>query len=286
MTNSLLLSWQQLPGHIDPIVFSIGFFSVRWYSLMYLAAFGTVFFLLRYRIRKDYPNGLGSMSAKVLIEKIPDFLVWSIFALLIGARLGYVLFYQPSIFLTPWQIINPFSNGTFTGISGMSYHGGLIGILLATSWWLKRNRLSFVSFTDLLIPTIPLGYMWGRLGNFLNGELYGTPTDGFSGMYFPTDTQQMLRHPSQLYEALGEGVLIFAILWPLRNKPWLNTKFLPLYLLLYGVIRFIIEYFRAPDAALALGLTRGQWLCLAMIIVGGMIIILSNKKSLFEKIFQ
>lgn len=282
MQHLFLSFWQHLPQHLDPIAFSIGFFSVRWYSLMYLAAFGTVFGLTRYRIGKDYPRGIGPLSAPTLKQKLPDFLMWTIIGLLAGARLGYALFYQPAMLLTPWQLINPFSEGAYVGILGMSYHGGLIGALVTGSWWIKRNKLPFFLLADLLAPVIPLGYVWGRLGNFLNGELFGRPTDSVVGMYFPSDPSGLLRHPSQLYEVLGEGVLIFALLWPVRNKPWLQGKLFPLYLILYGMIRFLIEFFRAPDAPLVWQLTRGQLLCIGMIVAGSIMMLFLRYQQPFR----
>jgi phosphatidylglycerol:prolipoprotein diacylglycerol transferase len=191
---------------------------------------------------------------------------------LIGGRLGYVLFYDFSFFLShPLRIIFPFefSNGFhYVGISGMSYHGGVLGVLLATYLFCRKNNIGFWDWADLFCPAIPLGYTFGRIGNFINGELYGRVTSGVLGMYFPDDPTHQPRHPSQIYEALGEGALLFILLWSLRRRKALKGFFLPLYLVGYGVVRFGIEFTREPDPQLGfiLGpLTMGQILCVGMI---------------------
>jgi phosphatidylglycerol:prolipoprotein diacylglycerol transferase len=201
--------------------------------------------------------------------------MWAILGVLLGGRIGYVIFYNLGYYLQhPLEAILPFtfSNGIqFTGISGMSYHGGVIGVLLAFVYVSKQYEISFFNLTDMVVPAIPLGYTFGRLGNFINGELYGRVTEVPWGMYFPAAPSHQLRHPSQLYEAFFEGIFLFAILWAMRKKsPF--PGFLPgLYLIGYGVVRFFIEFYRMPDEHLGtvLGiLTMGQILCLGMIIGG------------------
>lgn len=259
--------WQNLPAEMSPIIFSIGNFQLRWYGMMYIIAFALTYVLVRYQIKKgeyDYSD-----------EIIESFFMWAILGVLLGGRIGYVIFYNLGYYLLhPLEAILPFSfsNGIqFTGIAGMSYHGGVIGVLLAFVYVSKKYEVNFFNLTDMVVPAIPLGYTFGRLGNFINGELYGRVTEVPWGMYFPAAPSHQLRHPSQLYEAFFEGIFLFAILWAIRKKsPF--PGFLPgLYLIGYGVVRFFIEFYRMPDEHLGtvLGfLTMGQILCLGMIIGG------------------
>lgn len=271
--------WQNLQNYLDPIIFSWNNFALRWYSLSYLIAFATGYLILLYRIKKqEQPLEFGHSTS--LLDKIFFFLILGI---ILGGRLGYVFFYEPDYFLRhPIEIFWPFSNGDFVGISGMSFHGGLISALLAGLWFSKKHHLPFLPLANFIIPAVPLGYFWGRIGNFLNGELYGRPTDSALGMYFPADLTNQLRHPSQLYEAFGEGILLFIILWLFRNHPKIKTHLLWLYLIFYGLIRFLIEFFRQPDLSIGLlwlNLSLGQWLCLAMIVIGIICFTLNQKGS-------
>jgi phosphatidylglycerol---prolipoprotein diacylglyceryl transferase len=153
----------------------------------------------------------------------------------------------------------------------MSYHGGLIGIIIISIFFCRKYKIKYWNFGDLLCPAIPLGYTFGRLGNFINGELYGRVTDVPWGMYFPLDPQKSLRHPSQLYEALFEGIFLFVLLWSLRKKKHFDGFLLGIYICGYGAVRFIIEFFREPDYQLGfvLGpLSMGQILCMLMIMAG------------------
>jgi phosphatidylglycerol---prolipoprotein diacylglyceryl transferase len=271
--------WNTLPFHISPYLIEFQSFGIRYYSLMYIFAFATFYFLLKYRIKKE------DISLK---PDLPDdFLIWAITGILLGARLGYVLFYDLSYYIHyPLSIVLPFSFSGgfhFTGISGMSYHGGLIGVTLATLLYCRKNNINISYFTDIISPIAPLGYTFGRLGNFLNAELYGRPTDMPWGMIFPTDPDRLLRHPSQLYEAFFEGIVLFIILWTIRKQEWTKNKLFGLYLIGYGIIRFIIEFFREPDeqlnfviSVLSMGLTMGQVLCFIMILSGLVIIFTVN----------
>lgn len=270
--------WQHLPEHIDPYIIEVGSFRIGWYGLMYVVAFLVVYLLSLSRIRREQPG-----YSK---EQVQDFLVWVAVGLILGARLGYVIFYNLRYYMShPLEIILPvsFDGGLrFTGISGMSYHGGLIGTLLAGWLFLRKRRLGFWRFSDFLVPAIPLGYMFGRLGNFINGELYGRPTSVPWGMHFPAAPGPGLRHPSQLYEALFEGLFLFALLWPLRKKPPFEGFFLPLYLIGYGTVRFFIEFAREPDVQLGfvLGfLSMGQVLCIAMMLCGAALMAFRWKAS-------
>ncbi len=275
--DQLISTWQHIPEHIKPYIFRIGSFELRYYALMYIVAFAIVYLLSLYRIKNaeyDYPR-----------EAVEDYFTWAIIGLMAGARFGYVLFYDFSYFMSrPWEIILPFSFSGgihFTGLSGMSYHGGLIGVIAATALFCRKYKFEFWQFTDFLVPSIPLGYTFGRIGNFINGELYGRATSMPWGMYFPLDHTNLLRHPSQLYEAFFEGLFLFVMLWSLRRRRPFNGFFLPLYIIGYGTVRFFIEYVREPDAHLGIFLnsvTMGQMLCLAMII-GGSGLLLYRKKA-------
>lgn len=268
--NELVNTWQQLPYHVSPYLIEFNGFGIRYYSLMYVLAFVTVYLLLRYRLKTE--------SFQITKEHIDDFVVWAAVGVLLGGRLGYVLFYNFSYFLNhPLEILLPFSfsNGIqFTGISGMSYHGGLIGVVVAVVLFCKKNNITIMAFGDLFSPAAPLGYTFGRLGNFFNGELYGRATQVSWGMFFPSDPSHTLRHPSQLYEALFEGVALFCILWMIRRKKWCRSRLFPLYLAGYGTVRFFIEFVRMPDEHLNFVLwnfTMGQVLCAAMVAVSAVL---------------
>jgi phosphatidylglycerol:prolipoprotein diacylglycerol transferase len=259
--------WQHIPEHIRPYIFQIGSFQLRYYGLMYIAGFATVYMLCLYRLRREHFE-----YSRVEIE---NFFMWAIVGLMIGARLGYVIFYNlPYYIAHPLEIFLPFSvegGFRFTGLAGMSYHGGLIGVLVATFMYCRKNGIKFLRFVDFIIPAIPMGYTFGRIGNFINGELYGRPTSLSIGMYFPLDPTGMLRHPSQLYEAFFEGIFLFIILWNLRRIRSFDGFFLACYITGYGMVRFFIEFVREPDPQIGLFLgfiSLGQILCLAMIVAG------------------
>ena len=271
--------WQHLPSHMNPVIFHIGSFRLQYYGLMYLVAFGLTYALAAYRLKKE-PRW------EISKDQLQGVMTAMIIGLILGARLGYVLFYNLSYYLHhPLEIILPFdiSNGfRFTGISGMSYHGGLIGTIVASWWYMHRHQLHFLKMADLLVPCIPAGYTFGRLGNFINGELWGRLTTSPIGMYFPNSPNpSLLRHPSQLYEALGEGIILFVILWSIRNRIRIPGAMLGLYLLGYGGVRFIIEFFRQPDQQLGfvfLFFSMGQLLCIAMIL-GGLVLLYFARKQ-------
>jgi phosphatidylglycerol:prolipoprotein diacylglycerol transferase len=261
--------WQHLPQHLSPVIFQIGSFKLQYYGLMYLVAFAITYGLVLYRLKRENRFDITRQQANDITTVI-------ILGLMIGARLGYVVFYNPGYYLNhPLEIFLPFSfsNGiTFTGISGMSYHGGLIGILVALRLYTRRNAIRLRDVADLYIPGIPLGYTFGRLGNFINGEIYGRITTAPIGMYFPLAPEKALRHPSQLYEAFFEGIFLFAVLWSIRKVRAPRGAMLAFYLIGYGTVRFFIEFYREPDAHLGFVVgffTIGQVLCAAMIAAGG-----------------
>jgi len=284
MMGDFLYFYEHIPYHINPVFFSAGFFRVSWYAMMYIVAFGVVYLLLRYRIRRkeifNFQFSLGNqfpISNDQILKLLTDFLLYSFLGLLIGARLGYVFFYNFSFFWhNPLAIISPFDlmTGKFIGIYGMSYHGGLIGVIIVAVIFCRKNSISFWRWANFVVPAIPLGYFFGRLGNFLSGQLYGRVTTKPWGMYFPGVNQ--LRHPSQLYEAALEGLILFAVLWPLRNKKIMRENTLATYIIGYAVARMICEFFREPDpqiGILAGYFTMGQLLSFLMLL-GGLIIFL------------
>ena len=266
--NTFINWWQNLPENFSPVIFQIGSFSLHYYGLMYIIAFAITYGLVTYRIRTESRFSVSSEQAK-------DLMLYMILGLIIGARIGYVLFYNFSYYLIhPLEIIIPFrfENGiTFTGISGMSFHGGLLGVIASTCMFARKSNLILYEIADLFIPAIPLGYTFGRLGNFINGELYGRVTRQAIGMHFPQAPGPELRHPSQLYEAFFEGIFLFGLLWGLRRFKQPMGAMLAFYLIGYGTVRFFIEYFRQPDEHLGLifiSLSMGQLLSAAMIGVG------------------
>ncbi len=260
--------WQHLPQNINPVIFEIGWFKVQYYGLSYIVAFALTYILVLYRIQHEE-------RFEFTKNQVNDITTYAILGLIIGARLGYVIFYNLTYYLRhPLEIFLPFSfsNGfTFTGISGMSYHGGLIGALLAVTWYVYKAKLNFWDVMDLYFTVVPLGYTFGRLGNFMNGELYGRITTAPIGMYFPQASEAALRHPSQLYEAFFEGIFLFVILWSIRKIKKPRGTMLAFYVIGYGTVRFFIEFFREPDAHIGfifLSFSMGQVLC-ALMIAGG-----------------
>ncbi|MDR1811802.1 MAG: prolipoprotein diacylglyceryl transferase [Candidatus Fibromonas sp.] len=263
--------WNTIPQHLDPTAITILGFPLRWYGLMYLAAFFfgyhlTWYFTKKYKIQDMKREQLDSVAT------------WLIAGILIGARLGYVFFYNFGYYINHLsEIILPFSFSGgfhFTGISGMSYHGGLICSFLMTSYAIKKQKLDYWKSINTLALIVPLVYTFGRLGNFINGELYGRVTESAIGMVFPgaPENPPVLRHPSQIYEMCFEGFVLFGLiylLWILFPK--IRDYSLSLYLIGYGTARFFIEFFREPDAHIGLNafdMSRGQMLCSVMILSG------------------
>jgi len=245
---------------IDPVAFSIGPLAVRWYGLMYLAGFGLAWWLGIRRITAGKDAGL----APVTRAQFDDMLFLAVIGVILGGRLGYVLFYKPAEYLAqPLKIFAVWEGG-------MSFHGGLLGVMLAMAFAARRYGVGYLRLMDFVAPVCPLGLAAGRLGNFLNGELWGRVTDLPWGMVF-RGAGPAPRHPSQLYEFALEGLALFVLLWWFSSKPRPVGQVSGLFLLGYGAFRFIVEFTREPDAFLgflALGLTMGQWLCVPMIVGG------------------
>jgi phosphatidylglycerol:prolipoprotein diacylglycerol transferase len=269
--------WQHLPAHIDPVIFEIGSFRLQYYGLMYIVAFAITYILASYRIRRE-------TRFSIDVDQLQGLMTAMILGLIIGGRLGYVLFYNFSYYLQhPLEIVLPFqfSDGVrFTGITGMSYHGGVIGVVVAALIFVRRQGLDFFHMADLIVPCIPLGYTFGRIGNFINGELYGRVTTHPIGMFFPFAPGPGRRHPSQLYEAFFEGIVLFVVLWAVKGRIAIRGAMLALYLMGYGLVRFFIEYARQPDAHLGfilLRLSMGQILCLAMMLAGAILLVVLKR---------
>jgi len=303
-----MLAYFNYPSWIKPeIIPGVPF--LRWYGLMYLVAFGVSYALFSKQVKKN--------KLEVSKDLVSDYVTWVIVGLLVGARIFATLVYDTSgrYWTAPWLIFWPFQEGRFVGLAGMSYHGGVLGGIAGAVLFSRRKKLDVLKWGDMLVSAIPLGYTFGRLGNFLNGELFGRVTTGPWGIIFPQarkfsvnlewvqDMIQKLgmelragevmvnlpRHPSQLYEALFEGVVLWALLWyviPRFNK--VKGGLISFYMIGYGVFRFVIEYFREPDTGLdfpimwgaqdnpnyllqsLFNFTTGQILCFIMI-AGGII---------------
>ncbi len=249
---------------ISPIIFEIGFVKVRWYGLMYLIGFLIAYLLLKGRAaRRD------DWTAK----DVEDLIFFGAMGVIVGGRLGYVVFYQFDQFLADPLYLFKLTQG------GMSFHGGLIGVLVAIGWFARARGRTFFDVGDYLAPAVPWGLFFGRIGNFINGELWGKPTTvpwGFDG-----NGQRL--HASQLYEAFLEGLVLFAVLWWFSRRPRPRMAVSGLFLMLYGVFRFAVEFVRVPDTEpgyLAWGwLTMGQVLSTPMIVAGLALIILAYRRG-------
>ena len=301
---------------------------IRWYGLMYIFAFGTAYFILKKLLKEgalDHIDKNGQLC-KATEEDVFSFIATGIVFLLIGARVFSTLVYDTSgiYWKKPWLIFWPFnSSGHFTGLAGMSYHGGFIGGLLGMIFWCVKNKRPALKWIDAMVTAIPLGYTFGRLGNFLNGELYGRITTVAWGTVFPAAERfsastpwvrnfaekcgleltgtliNLPRHPSQLYEAFFEGIVLFLIIWLLHKKKPFDGFSAALYTTGYGVFRFFIEYFREPDSDIGyriaadstapiymntslLNISTGQILCMLMILGGitlGVVSFIKSKKQ-------
>ena len=242
---------------IDPIAMQLGPLKIHWYGLMYLIGFLSFIYFGKKQIQTQ---PWITIDEKVL----DDTFFYGALGVILGGRLGYVLFYQPLYFFSHPDEIFSFWQG------GMSFHGGFLGVLISLIWISKKHRIRWLALTDFIAPLIPIGLGFGRIGNFINQELWGRPTDLSWGMIFPL-TDNLPRHPSQLYEAFLEGFILFLILWLYASKPRVIGKISALFLILYGTFRFIIEFTREPDkylGVLYMGFSMGQWLSIPMIIIG------------------
>ena len=278
---------------IDPIALSAGPLKIHWYGLMYLLAFASAWWLGRQRIRAGRLPGTD-------MNGLSDLLFYGMLGVVLGGRIGYILFYSFGAFLdNPLMIFKVWEGG-------MSFHGGLLGVMIAALWWTRKQQLHFFDTMDFVAPLIPLGLGFGRIGNFIGAELWGKYTQAGWGVIFPTDPQfsgwtsaqlqtqyatgaldQFARHPSQLYQAFLEGVLMFAILWWFSSKPRPRYAVSGMFALLYGVFRFLVEFVRVPDEGKYVAwewLTKGQILSVPLILFGIYMFWLSRRSPTLQPV--
>lgn len=255
----------------DPVALSLGPLSVHWYGLMYLIAFVLFVVLGRWHARRRPELGWHA-------NQIDDLLLYGMLGVVIGGRLGEVLFFQPGYYLSnPLEIVQIWKGG-------MSFHGGFLGVLVAMWLYGRTHGKGFWQVTDFIAPLVPTGLAAGRIGNFINGELWGRPVsmDLPWAMIFPW-VDAIPRHPSQLYQAAGEGLLLFVILWIYSSRPRPLKAVSAVFLIGYGSLRFVAEFFRTPDpgifGTLSLGLSTAQWLCVPMVIFGVWLLLRLHPKA-------
>ena len=246
----------------DPVALSLGPVQVHWYGLTYLVAFGLFLWLGARRVRYPWLAAAGWKRSD-----IEDLLFYGVVGVILGGRIGYALFYKPGYYAAhPLEVLAVWQGG-------MSFHGGLLGVLAAMALFARQRGRSFLQVTDVIAPCVPTGLASGRIGNFINGELWGRAADPSLpwAMAFPQSGSMLPRHPSQLYQFALEGLLLFVLLWWYASKPRHTGQVSGAFLVGYGFFRFIAEYFREPDSFLglrALALSQGQWLSLPMIVAG------------------
>jgi phosphatidylglycerol---prolipoprotein diacylglyceryl transferase len=252
----------------DPVIFSIGPVAIRWYGMMYVIGFLIGVKILNYLARQNYIN----MPA----EKADVLLTYLLIGMFVCARLFYVFIYN-------WEATHSFMDVIAVWRGGLSFHGAAIGFIIASGIFARRNGLSHFLVLDAIVLCTPQGLFWGRLGNFINGELYGRVTDSPIGMVFASDPERLVRHPSQLYQALTEGILLMLILWFLKPRIKKVGVMGPCFLVGYGAFRYITEFFRQPDSQLGYYFggttTMGQILCLLMVLAGVVIMLINLKRG-------
>lgn len=246
--------WQNIYSHFDPIAFNLGSISVHWYGIMYALALISAIIVAKWFIKHD--------KLPISNDLFDSYIWWAEIGVILGARLGYVIFYDPntSYYLShPWQMFNPYINGEYVGISGMSYHGALMGFLIASYLFCKKHKVSFWFIGDISVLGISAAYVFGRLGNFFNQELIGRQTDVPWGIY----VGETLRHPSQIYEAILEGIFVFLILVYIRKRKSFDGQLILIYGIFYSIARIIAEFFRQPD--IQIGFLFNEWLTMGML---------------------
>jgi phosphatidylglycerol:prolipoprotein diacylglycerol transferase len=249
----------------SPVALQLGPVAIHWYGLTYLAAFGMFLWLGSLRARQPQYAQAGWTR-----REVEDMLFWGVVGVVVGGRLGYVLFYKPGYYAA-----NPFE-AVAVWRGGMSFHGGLLGVIAAMALYARKRRRAFLEVMDLVAPCVPIGLAAGRIGNFINGELWGRPADPSLpwAMVFPQSGSPIPRHPSQLYQVALEGLLLFVLMWWYGRRPRPLGQVAAAFVFGYGVLRFVAEYFREPDSflgLLALNMSMGQWLCVPMIVVGALV---------------
>lgn len=256
----------QFPN-FDPVAIRLGPIAVHWYGLMYMIGFGSAWLLGKWRINHG--------KTRLTIKDLDDLIFYGVLGVVAGGRLGYVLFYKPGHYLQhPLEIF-------YLWEGGMSFHGGLLGVLAVMAWLAYRRQYRFLEVGDFVATLIPLALGAGRLGNFINGELWGRPSDLPWAMVFPMAGDNLARHPSQLYQLALEGLLLFAVVWVFAARPRKTGQVSAVFLMGYGLFRFIAEFAREPDnflGTLAAGLTMGQWLSIPMMVAGAALFAFSAKQ--------
>ena len=249
----------------DPVALALGPVQIHWYGLTYLAAFGLYMFLAVRRVRLPHYAAAGWTR-----RDVEDMLFLGVLGVVVGGRLGYALFYKPEQYLAhPAEILMVWKGG-------MSFHGGLLGVMAAMVWFARSRQRHFLEVMDVAAPCVPIGLAMGRIGNFINGELWGRAADPALpwAMIFPQSGSNIPRHPSQLYQVALEGLLLFVLLWWYAQRERARGQVGAAFVFGYGIFRFIAEYFREPDSflgLLALGMSMGQWLCLPLIAGGALL---------------
>ncbi len=265
--------WNNIYEKFDPVAFAIFSLPVHWYGIMYVLALLSALYIAKWYIKHD--------SVDLSDTQLDAYFIWAEVGVILGARVGYIIFYDsnPTYYLwAPWQIFNPFRDGEFVGISGLSYHGALIGFLIATYLYNRKYKVGFGKLMDIVAVSVPLAYIFGRIGNFLNQELVGKVTDVSWGIY----VDGILRHPSQLYEALLEGLLVFVVVWSYRKYKTFDGELILLYAALYSMARFTAEIWREPDQQLGYvlySLSMGQVLSILMIVASGVLWLFFRRKN-------
>lgn len=246
----------------NPVALALGPLQIHWYGLTYLAGFGLFLWLASMRSRQPWFADAGWSR-----RDVEDLLFWGVLGVVLGGRLGYVLFYKPGYYAaSPLEIFAVWRGG-------MSFHGGMLGVIVAMVAYARSRRRPWLEVTDLVAPCVPTGLAAGRIGNFINGELWGRPADPSLpwAMVFPQSGSDVPRHPSQIYQFALEGLLLFVLLWIYARKPRATGQVSGAFLVGYGVLRFTAEHFREPDAflgLLALDMSMGQWLSVPMVVAG------------------
>ena len=261
---------------IDPVALQLGPFAIHWYGLTYLAAFGLFLWLGRQRLSHK-PFALMTGASAWTYKEVEDILFLGVVGVIVGGRLGYCIFYKPGYYLAhPLEVLAVWQGG-------MSFHGGMLGVIASMVWFALSRKKSFWEVADFVAPCVPTGLASGRIGNFINGELWGRLADPNLpwGMVF-RGAGDLPRHPSQIYQFLLEGVLLFIVLWFYAKTAPSRGRVAALFLMGYGVLRFTAEYFREPDShlgLLSLGLSMGQWLCIPMVVLGVLIWVKAGQKG-------
>ncbi|CAA0079799.1 Prolipoprotein diacylglyceryl transferase [BD1-7 clade bacterium] len=255
--------------NMDPVAIDLGFVQIHWYGLMYLAAFAFAYWICRFRAKQG--------RAPFRPDQVDDIVFFVAMGTIIGGRLGYMLFYNfGTLVADPVSLFR-------IGSGGMSFHGGLIGVMLGLGYWARREKVAIGDIFDFAALAAPVGMGFGRLGNFIGQELWGRPTDVPWAMVFPRDPSGLARHPSQLYQAFLEGIVLFAVIYWFTSTTRPRWAAAGLFAILYGIFRFLVEFVREPDAHIGFDLwgwmSRGQLLSIPMIMIGILVMMIAYYRN-------